>query len=70
MTNEQIKHMTDRFLWWELPHDFRPDAGITFKAEFNEHTVRPMKHKPIGTNLLSYTQAEAMVRYMIKGLDL
>lgn len=68
MTPDQIKHMVERFLSWKLPQDFRPDAGISFKAEFNEHTAHPMRHEPSGTNLLDYTQAEAMVRYMVDGL--
>lgn len=68
MTDAQIKHMVERFLGWRLPEDFHPDAGISFKAEFNEHTAHPMKHEPTGTNLLDYTQAEAMVRHMLDGL--
>lgn len=68
MTDEQIKHMTQRFLSWRLPERFSPDAGISFKAEFNEHTAFPMKHQPIGTNLFDADQTEAMVRHMIDGL--
>lgn len=41
MTEEQIKHMVSRFLGWKLPKNFNPDAGISFKAEFNEHTAFP-----------------------------
>jgi hypothetical protein len=68
MTDDQIKYMTDRFLGWKLPENFNPDAGISFKATFNEHTPYPMKHEPTGTNLFDANQAEAMVRYMIDGL--
>jgi hypothetical protein len=68
MTDEQIKHMVNRFLGWRLPENFQPDAGISFKAEFNEGTSWPMKHQPSGTNLFDATQAEAMVRYMIEGM--
>ena len=68
LTEDQIKYMVDRFLNWKLPEDFHPDAGISFKATFNEHTPCPMKHEPSGTNLLNATQATAMVRYMIDGL--
>ena len=67
-TDEQIKHMVDRFLQWRLPADFHPDAGISFKADFNENTPWPMKHEPVGTNLLTATQAEKMVRHMLEGL--
>jgi hypothetical protein len=67
MTDAQVKHMVNRFLGWRLPENFNPDAGISFKQTFNEHTAHPMKHEPIGTNLFDATQADAMVRYMIKG---
>ena len=70
MTDEQIKHMVNRFLGWRLPENFQPDAGISFKAEFNEHTAHPMKYQPSGTNLFDATQAEAMVRYMVEGMPL
>lgn len=68
ITDAQIKHMVDRFLGWRLPDDFSPDAGISFKRTFNEHTPHPMYHDPHGTNLLTATQAEAMVRYMVEGI--
>jgi len=68
MKDEQIKHMVSRFLGWRLPEDFNPDNGISFKATFNENTPWPMEHDPVGTNLFSATQADAMVRYMIDGM--
>lgn len=68
MTEDQIKHMISRFLFWRLPENFSPDAGISFKKMFNENTDRPMKHEPTGTNLFDVTQTEAMVRHMIDGL--
>lgn len=70
MTDEQIKHMVDRFLGWKLPENFSPDAGISFKPWFNENLphVRRARHEPSGTNLFDATQAEAMVRYMIEGM--
>jgi hypothetical protein len=68
MTEEQIKHMVDRFLGWRLPDNFQPDAGISFKALYNEHSAYPMKHQPVGTNLFDAGQAAAMVRHMIEGL--
>jgi outer membrane receptor for ferrienterochelin and colicin len=68
MNEDQIKYMVNRFLGWKLPSNFRPDAGISFKAEFNEHTAHPMKHEPTGTNLFDAQQAEAMVQYMVEGL--
>ena len=67
-TEDQIKHMVDRFLSWRLPENFAPDGGIIFKAAFNEHTAHPMKHEPTGTNLFDATQADAMVRHMIEGI--
>jgi len=68
MTDEQIKHMVNRFLTWRLPENFQPDGGVSFKATYNEHTAHPMRHEPVGTNLLDATQAEVMVRHMIAGL--
>ena len=69
MNDDKIKHMVNRFLGWKLPENFNPDAGISFKAAFNEHTASPMKHEPTGTNLFDATQADSMVRYMVDGID-
>jgi hypothetical protein len=66
LSKSQIKHMVDRFLGWKLPENFAPDAGISFKPAFNEHTAHPSKHEPSGTNLFDATQADAMVRYMVE----
>lgn len=68
MTDEQIKHMVDRFLMWKLPEDFHPDAGIRFEPISNEGTPYEYRHQPVGTNLLTYTQAKAMVRHMLEDL--
>lgn len=78
MTEDQIKHMVNRFLGWKLPEKFAPDAGISFKRLRNpnrdvldEHgrVVRAREYPmPSGTNLLDYTQADAMVRHMIEGM--
>lgn len=70
MNDAQIKHMVERFLAWKLPENFNPDAGISFKPMFNENSAHPMRHTPSGTNLLDYTQAEAMVRHMVAALAL
>lgn len=76
MRDDQIRHMVNRFLQWKLPADFSPDAGISFKAEYNDspETMKllglsaPCRHEPVGTNLLSATQADEMVRFMLDGL--
>ncbi|WP_292636938.1 hypothetical protein [Mesorhizobium sp.] len=76
MNDAQIKHMVSRFLGWKLPTTFSPDAGINFKAEYNDSPAtmallgidKPMRHEPVGTNLFSAVEAEAMVRHMTKGL--
>ena len=60
MTEDQIKHMVDRFLGWKLPRDFKPDGGISFDLI--------SARGPSGTNLFDATQAEAMVRYMAERL--
>lgn len=66
MNEAQIKHMVERFLNWRLPSDFSPDGGISFERRVYENAPR----EPSGTNLLDWTQAEAMVRHMIDGLPL
>lgn len=64
MTETQIKYMVERFLGWTLPKNFNPDAGINYKRP-----SYPASYPgPSGTNLLDYTQAEAMVRHMIEGM--
>lgn len=70
MTEEQIKHMVNRFLAWKLPRDtFNPDCGISFfKGQYNTHTTYPMQHEMSGTNLFDAVQAEAMIRHMIDGM--
>jgi len=68
MTDDQIEQMVSRFLAWKLPENFQPDAGISFKAEFNENTPFPMRHQPSGTNLFSHAQATAMIRHLVEGL--
>jgi len=52
--------MAERFLWWKLPHDFIPDAGISFDNTRNSH--------PVGTNLLTKTQAVEMVKHIVGDL--
>lgn len=63
MTEDQIKHMRDRFLHWKLPEHFNPDNGISFDPAV-PHPSCP----PVGTNLFSADQADAMVRFIIEGL--
>lgn len=67
MTDEQIKHMVNRFLMWKLPDPLRPDNGISFKAPFTEEPMRS-RHWPMGTNLFGASEADEMVRFMIEGL--
>ena len=68
LSDEQIKHMVERFLRWRLPEAFNPDGGISFQPMFNEHTAHPMKAEPTGTNLFDYGQATEMVRFMAEGM--
>lgn len=62
LTEKQIEHMVRRFLLWEVPESFSPDAGITYTP----HPTIPSR--PNGTNILDYTEAKEMVEFMIKGL--
>lgn len=65
LTDEQIKHMVNRFLGWKLPADFRPDNGISYTP--TQHDART-GDTPSGTNLFDAQQVDAMVRYMVEGL--
>lgn len=69
MTEQQIKHMVNRFLAWKLPTTFNPDGGIKFEPIANAGTEHEYRHAPTGTNLLDAGQAEAMVRHMLEGLE-
>jgi hypothetical protein len=68
LTEDEIKHMTDRFLGWRLPANFNPDGGISFTPTGNPGTAHEYKREPSGTNLLDAVQAAAMVRYMAEGM--
>lgn len=62
-----ISEMVNRFLGWKLPKTFCPDAGITFKPDYNENTPWPMKHEPTGTNLFNAIEAKSMFEYCLQG---
>lgn len=55
-----VKEAVNRFLGWKLPEDFSPDCGISFSSLITT--------EPVGTNLLTATQAEAMVRFILDDL--
>lgn len=68
---EVSEEMVTRFLQWRLPDDFSPDAGISFKPEFNvewnaQQGRPPQRHEPVGTNLLSASQARAMLEHVLQ----
>ena len=67
MTDEQIKHMVDRFLAWRLPKPWNPDNGISYARPNNAHVLADHDW-PIGTNLFDADQTDAMVRYMVEGM--
>jgi hypothetical protein len=70
MTEDQVRHMVDRFLSWRLPQNFAPDNGISFEQVIygGMSAENQAAHWPVGTNLLDATQTEAMIRYMIEAL--
>ncbi len=68
MTEDQVKHMVQRFLGWKLPDSFCPDNGIIFQKTYGEGTKYPGKYEPVGTNLFDAKQTEAMIRYLVDGL--
>ena len=55
--------MVDRFLSWKLPHDFGPDAGISFLPLYPHDSP----HWPTGTNLLHAGQAKEMLEHVVGG---
>lgn len=67
MTEEQIKHMVQQFLAWKLPVSFNPDGYVRFGAPPGLSQKDPLW--PTGTNVLDASQAELMVRHMLKGLS-
>lgn len=58
-----MKRLVNRFLAWQLPKDFSPDAGISFKPTkpdgYGTHWW------PTGTNLLTAEQAQKMFEHVI-----
>lgn len=68
LTRDQIEHMAQRFLGWRLPDTFAPDAGISFERVCNPGSEYEHRNEPVGTNLFTATEAEAMVRHMAEGM--
>lgn len=68
MTEDQIKHMAERFLMWKIPQPFRPDNGISYTPYTKPGDTNYEAHRPSGTNLWGYTEAVEMVRHMLQGL--
>lgn len=58
-----VRAMVNRFLGWQLPKDFAPDCGISFKHAPDALGYSPTW--PIGTNLFTAEQAEQMFRYAL-----
>jgi hypothetical protein len=67
MTEDQIKHMVNRFLGWKLPRDFNPDGGISYTRP-NYHPGVDDRELLSGTNLFDAIQADRMVRHLIEGM--
>ena len=59
------REMVDRFLSWKLPADFYPDGGVSFAPG---HANQSSPWWPVGTNLLTSTQATAMLAH-VRNLD-
>lgn len=68
MTEDQIKHMANRFLMWKLPKNFNPDNGISFDPISNRGYEFESRREPSGTNLWGYDDAVQMVCHMIADL--
>lgn len=61
-TPTQISQMADKFVGWKLPQDFSPDCGISFDGRKDDEWNKG-KTWPVGTNLLTVTQAKEMFEY-------
>ncbi len=57
--SEITEENVNRFLTWELPDDFAPDAGISFAPK-----KIPAHCWPVGTNLFTAVQAKAMLEHV------
>jgi len=68
VTEDDIEHMTQRFLGWKLPKNFNPDNGISFDPIGSKGTPAEYVREPSGTNLFDYVQAKEMIRHMVDGL--
>lgn len=64
MTNlkDLAKAAADKFCGWKLPQDFYPDCHISFDRE--KASTQPHSW-PIGTNLLTHAQAQAMFEHCL-----
>jgi len=60
VNEEQIEHMTTRFLTWKLPKD----VCLATPPKYADGSVAPL----FGRNLLYRQQAQDMIRYMIEDL--
>lgn len=49
----------------ETAHDFAPDCGISFNRVSCAGTPHEFHFEPVGTNLLTYSQAVEMVKHMV-----
>lgn len=64
---DRISAMVDRFLGWKLPKTFGPDCGISFKPSngmTREEAYEKVGWWPIGTNLLTATEAREMLEHV------
>lgn len=65
-----IQALVNRFLGWKVPKDFAPDAGISYvPPAYATDAAGVVVHYPVGTNLLNAVQAEAMLKYVVLGIE-
>ena len=62
---ELLKSMVDKFLVWQLPKDFLPDAGISFTPNLTVYGSNPPSW-PVGTNLFTADQAREMFEHCME----
>lgn len=55
------EEMVYRFLSWKLPESFRPDCYV----EFDRERAKENRLWPVGTNILSFEEARAMLEHVL-----
>jgi hypothetical protein len=61
---EMLDRMTNRFLTWRLPETFGPDCFVSF----DRAGAKRNQSWPVGTNILTFDEARAMLEHILEPL--